>query len=79
MAIQEDKICNSCGIFCDCQCCNGKHFPPCYEAMEGKFKSLQQLKAEIAALANEIECRTRDQVSISPSMVVERLRQLLTV
>ena len=38
--------------------------------------STQQLQAKIAALANEIECRTRDDVSISPSMVVERLRQL---
>jgi hypothetical protein len=39
----------------------------------------QQLKAEIAALANEIERRTKDQVSISPSMVVDRLRQLSAV
>lgn len=39
----------------------------------------QQLKAEIAALASEIERRTRDEVSISPSMVVEKLRQLSAV
>jgi len=41
--------------------------------------AIEFMEAKIAALANEIECRTRDQVSISPSMVVERLRQLSAV
>ena len=53
--------------------------PPCAKAVVENCHSLQQLQAKIAALANEIECRTRDQVSISPSMVVERLRQLSAV
>ena len=47
--------------------------------LESQTTVVQQLQAKIAALANEIECRTRDQVSISPSMVVERLRQLSAV
>ncbi len=76
------KYCTKMGLCAWRSLLNGRascvSMEPCELAVAPE-NDAQQLQAKIAALANEIECRTRDQVSISPSMVVERLRQLSAV
>lgn len=49
MSIPENIQCNSCGLFFDCEKCNGKYHPPCFDYMEKKFTDAQQRYAKIAA------------------------------
>jgi len=79
MAIAENKQCHSCGLFWDCERCNGKHTPPCAELADKNFNSLQQLKAEISAIASEIEAHCAHHACARLDQYIIRLRRLSAV
>jgi hypothetical protein len=53
--------------------------PPCARDVEAVDNSLQQLKAEIAALADEIECNSRCGGQFNATVYLPKLRQLSAV
>lgn len=78
MAIQSNKQCHSYGLFWDCKQCNGEYFPPCYETMEEKFNSLQQLKAEISGVLDSMDIHISEVTPHIMRFYINKLRQKLS-
>ena len=71
--------CADCEIAIDCENRCAEHTPPCAKLADKNFNSLQQLKAEIAALVAEYDEFPRVMKSEQMSYFINEMRQLSAV
>ena len=72
--------CADCEIAIDCENRCAEHTPPCAKLADKNFNSLQQLKAEIAAIADSVEDYTTTGADAGTiACIVRDLRQLSAV
>ena len=74
-----DKMYRECVFISDCKKRNRGQMSPCAKDVEAVDNSAQQLKAEIAALADEILVMTPKQFELNDTYIYNRLRQLSAV